>query len=1194
MVVGLNKGIYARILLVLCSLLVLSVVASAFDYIAIDYADPRLNLTNLYWKVMSPIDQPTEGGYLYSKNDVGVTSNIGKFHIRKSGTYNVWTYVVADALGQCRSGGHTRRINLRQTHALKLDSQVWVDVVPQTEPYKYTRTWVKAYDQVQLNAGEHTIQLKDTGGAQDPCGVALIYSTYAITMVITDNLAQTASGLSYYYNKTSDVIKGKCDAFYWCEDDQTCFFGGYFLPAPGATGIAATKFCCGDQSNEVFTKFTTVGQTFYRCLVNEPDSAQSVCGAVTGQYEWWNPDQNIGTLDDNCCGDDDYDNGAISKESAAGGVYLMCDRTDIGTPVVRQATNVYAGSVYKIERPSQRTYDVLTTATGKFIPCSYIKHSGNYAFWNPAGTFVDYQNRIRVGSSEFLCDVRGDRGYYRIYECRNAMPSGGRYTALTAQEEKSNDDNRGFVMGKAIVNPFPEDWSGFSRQSETPCSADFCTTFANPIQDELSTNTFKLVSWYNGDFAFDIYFENPEKAKDLDFYLAGRNTTGVMPSIRGQLSQYFTSSRKEGTGRWYHVIIPKERVNVAIPSGFAIGFALIPKTNIGKVKLSNPHLKSTYPQTFYCGEDLDSGTGKWITDPDDNGKACDALLTADWTGTRCCGDDRTTENIARGNMKGEFFFDTDGMCFNSLKVPETGTVQRIAVPDAQGNKKFKLLADSDTGKIYSCGADESGFGWLTEIRSTDGSNQDMVEEAQTCDAFGTRSRSYFCNGTEWDDATYTITDPDNFPGTIKPLDRTVQSKDPTGTKLGCCRQDECFDGTTCVDSEHDDQPEEPEGGGTMCMRGHWINASIIYDWLTDEFGFCAESSECLLDPDADTLITSDETLSICKPSGWYAESSQIEGLGKSLGYNEDKINAIYCDDGKWMSRTKFIAQKMLAIPSTEDYTLVCGFPSEVLVDEGLGFRGYSPIASSAMRFTNEFDEDVFNHLCILQYRGKLILGASFNKFGDDIEIPIENQISIEKALYEAFDIKYIDFSVCGGSSDRFDFKACIIQSDSATNARFYWNDMTQTFIYTPNGGDVLSTGFISSLYNLFITPILNLLDVVKQNIFEVAPTPLQDTTLFSRLYVRKLGNRRIFSIIEPKKGTGSTIYDYMTARYENFPEDICASVDIYDIERAQQAIMCNKNGTVQTVFAVVGSNNPVALLAPRDFVQSITQQRRIS
>ncbi|MBW3010606.1 hypothetical protein KY326_00095, partial [Candidatus Woesearchaeota archaeon] len=1130
MVIGLNKGVYVRILIFISLFLALCMCVSALN-IALRYGDPRLNLSNQYWKEVDTLGD-NYYGFIMSQNEQGVMSNAGKFRIATPGTYNVWTRVVPDAVGQCRSGGHTRRINLYQTHSIKMDTLAWIPAVPQTEPGDNALRWTKVYDSIQLTAGEHTVQLIDTGGKQEPCGVALIYPTYGHQLLLTTDLNLVPS---WNYLQTSDSNKETCDAYYTCEDNQSCYSPSYFSPYTGATNVATTGNCCGDQPNERFTKIVSGGLTFYKCLVDEPDSAQNICEAVTGVYDWWNPDNNLGTIDDNCCGDDDYDQGVISKESAAGGIYLMCDRTATNAPVVRQSTNVYAGSVYQVRRSSTEDYDVLATDTGKFIPCESSTPILTRSYYKPAGTFANYplcdpnfnaQDRcIRVGASEYLCNRKfHDRA--RIYECRNALPSGGIYSATgSAQEGNANDENKGYVLGKAIPNPFPDDWSGFSRVSETPCTAEFCTTFTTAQQDTLSTSTFKRIKWTFSDFVFDIYFERPEKSGDLDIYLAGDQNAGTAtrPPLQDQLSKYFTGSRKEGNGRWYHVIIPAG--SITLTSDLADAFSLIPKSaNIGKVKLSNPHLESVMSaagySNYYCGEDPAYFTGMWVVELDNNSKACDAQLTADWTGTMCCGDDFIPHqsNLA-GGFRGEFFFDTQGMCFNSMKVPETGSVQRIEVSDSSGNKKYKILADSSTGKIYSCGANETGFTWISSLVTTTIPHNYMVEPAVLCTAFGTTSRSYFCNGTEWSDATYTISDPDNFPGTIKPLDRTVAAEDPTGTNYGCCRQDECFDGTTCVDSEHDDQPETPTGGGLLCMRGHWVNTTVIYDWLNDEFGFCAQSSQCILEPGATTLVTTDETLSICKDSGWYAESSKIPLLRKSLGYNNNKINAIYCDNGKWTSRTKFVAQKMLGVPSTDDYTLVCGLPSEVLVDEGLGFRAYNPVASSAMDFTNEFDSDVFNHLCVLQYQGKILLGATFNRFGDDIEIPIENQISFEKAVYEAFDIKYIDLSSCSGSTGLYDFEPCTMQSDSASNPRFYWNNLTQSLIYTPNGGDMLRSSFVSNVYDIFITPILNMLGIVKRNIFEVAPTPLQDTTLFSRLYVRKIGNRKIFSIIEPKKGS---------------------------------------------------------------------------
>ncbi|MBD3259060.1 hypothetical protein GF371_00350 [Candidatus Woesearchaeota archaeon] len=363
------------------------------------------------------------------------------------------------------------------------------------------------------------------------------------------------------------------------------------------------------------------------------------------------------------------------------------------------------------------------------------------------------------------------------------------------------------------------------------------------------------------------------------------------------------------------------------------------------------------------------------------------------------------------------------------------------------------------------------------------------------------------------------------------------------------------------------------------------------DWLEYKTGNCS-MSECFLDPTASDNVSGDQQESKCKPDDWYSKVTLIDGVWRE-NYDNNRVADLYCGNGNWTTRTSFIAQKMLTIPAAnEDYVLSCGPPSEVLVDQGIGKKAFDPTASKEKRFTNEYDRSVFNSLCILLYKGDLIVGTSFNELGNNINISLQNQIQLDEALYEAFDIDSVDLSGCSGSTNKYDFRRCSI-STSGSNPEMYYNNFTQSFIYTPNGGDVLRQGFIYNLYDLFITPILNLLEITDRTLFELSPEPLEESKLFKNLYRNKNGNRLISAVIEPKHYSGRTINEYFTASYVGFSEDICESVDIYDDNVAGGIIICRKDGNRQTIFTVSKSSTFIQKTVPVSFVKDMTHGMRL-
>lgn len=369
------------------------------------------------------------------------------------------------------------------------------------------------------------------------------------------------------------------------------------------------------------------------------------------------------------------------------------------------------------------------------------------------------------------------------------------------------------------------------------------------------------------------------------------------------------------------------------------------------------------------------------------------------------------------------------------------------------------------------------------------------------------------------------------------------------------------------------------------------SAVLKADWLEYKTGDCS-ASECFLDQTAAVNISNDQLESKCKPDKWYSKITLISGVWRE-NYDNNRVADLYCENGNWTSRTRFIAQRMLTIPAgNEDYVLSCGPPNEVLVDMGIGKRAFDPTASKEKRFTNEYDQSVFNSLCILLYNGDLVVATSFNEYGNNINITLQNQIQFDEALYEAFDISSIDLSGCSGSTNVYDFRRCSVSS-SGSNPELYYNNFTKSFIYTPDGGDVLRQGFIYNLYDLFITPILNLLHVTDRTLFEVSPEPLEESKLFKNLYRNRKGNKLISAVIEPKFYSGRTINEYFTASYVGFSDDICKSVDVYDNNVAGGIIICKASGGRQTLFTVSKSSTFIQKSVPVSFVKDMTHGMRL-
>ena len=105
---------------------------------------------------------------------------------------------------------------------------------------------------------------------------------------------------------------------------------------------------------------------------------------------------------------------------------------------------------------------------------------------------------------------------------------------------------------------------------------------------------------------------------------------------------------------------------------------------------------------------------------------------------------------------------------------------------------------------------------------------------------------------------------------------------------------------------------------------------------------------------------------------------------------------------------------------------------------------------------------------------------------------------------------------------------------NAANSRFYWNNQTQSFIYTPNGDDIWSTSTINRLYNVLVTPILNILGIVQPPVPLTRPIALKDARLLNDFYISVSGNKKILFFIEPKIDTDNKIKEFFSVHMENF------------------------------------------------------------
>ena len=846
-----------------------------------------------------------------------------------------------------------------------------------------------------------------------------------------------------------------------------------------------------------------------------------------------------------CCGDDRDDEGLIKKE-ATSNIYHLCNKYN-NVSQWTPANQLNLGYVAKISNFDK--YDAVADGNGNWFACdSDNSLPANYkqsAFQQSCGSS---EKCTTINNNQFICNTRG---FETIGECK------------FSNELKLGDENIVYDLGFSNPSPFTQTLLEFNRVANcqnNECIIDFS------IGQSFETTTPNVRTWAPySQLVFEIFFENPEDYDKLKLKLQSPTDQNI-----SLIKNHFVSSKTETEGIWY-------RYMNRIVSGEVNLVSFQPIGNLGNVKIRNIHLQ-IQGSSIFCTKDATQSYWKSDLDKDEN--ACNAQKTTSYTGNHCCGDDLIVNRIDPSKPNGEFYVDENN-CYNSKIISDIQTIE-VSSSTNLSNIQNKVL--SVGSNFYSCNP-ISDFFWMKQMRATTDistySTPLFVEKNQ-CESVEFNGTSFYCNN-EWESDTY-----ETSSEIVTPEERTQVSYDLSRISSGCCKQNDCWDGNTCVENGQGtiSAPTFPgeQAQTLVCSDGNWIQTTLKYDWMLDESGSCSNQNSCFLDDNSQhPMETNSQDASRCKPNKWYSKVSFISGIEKT--YVND-VDDIYCNSGLWSSRTNFVAKKLLQIRD-DDFTLVCDKHLNVLEN-----NSFIDEFTLDLNFRNAVEQGIFNNLCILSYDDEIVVGSSFNELGQSTFET--NSPSIQQSIAQAFDITSIDFSNCKNSQDEYDFKRC-----TTNNGYFYWNDKTESFIYSPTR-DVLRSGLlfrlIDRLYSIFIQPILSLFGVQTEG-FRIPPEPLQYASQYNSVYLSKVGDRQIYAISEYKKSRAQKINEYFEATFENIDADVCNSVNVYDNSThstGRETITCENAGNKQTIFAILDSSIPEnPSVTNYAFVKSLIHKTRL-
>mgnify|MGYP001616684005 CR=1 FL=1 len=300
----------------------------------------------------------------------------------------------------------------------------------------------------------------------------------------------------------------------------------------------------------------------------------------------------------------------------------------------------------------------------------------------------------------------------------------------------------------------------------------------------------------------------------------------------------------------------------------------------------------------------------------------------------------------------------------------------------------------------------------------------------------------------------------------------------------------------------------------------------------DACGYCAEDSQCLLDP----LAATDKQ---CINSGQFSSDN-------------------YCDNGQWTTRTKLLALKLLKLKSA-DYVLFCD-NKENSLNTLQYLTGSNQDASTTL---SNFDP---NNFCVLKNSNAIIGAVSLNK-----------NLSINSGSISVFGVTNCDSAMAFNDNQ---YHPCGLNN-------VWYNKGLNSIIFSSTALSISSdqeqTSFIVNIIQSIIDSIKRL--VVRPPYDE---SYLKGIQKFRQLYMSMQGGKSIMGSID----FSGQQYLNAVIKYQGFSDNICIFVDSYSRTKTDTSsgIICKQEGNN---FYVLAQGSQFTRLNPDDIWQDLTSKLRI-
>ncbi|MCK5107404.1 MAG: hypothetical protein KAQ83_01640 [Nanoarchaeota archaeon] len=562
---------------------------------------------------------------------------------------------------------------------------------------------------------------------------------------------------------------------------------------------------------------------------------------------------------------------------------------------------------------------------------------------------------------------------------------------------------------------------------------------------------------------------------------------------------------------------------------------------------------------------LDTESTFWTTDLDlTNRQSCEAAGFG-WTGNGdyhyyeeyndhlthknfCCGEADDIDSYKNGKdiLILESYNDPDesGACFNATKFSNGYNI-------IQGEKTHNETIVIN-GQIFGCGVDEDNSIGTLQCSGEQGScepgisyktnnykdnskpfkNNNWMLDLDNWPNQGNTNFEYneeqgpliisqnYCTIAEANGNNYFCDYDENWKQTIEDKSHlsfiewadTEEWEQTEGLVAGCCLPEQCWNGSSCIDSQADNPmllPYGTEEEPYRCINGAWKFSNIKYTWDREQSGYCQENSQCLANPAG---IQGDPNYPQCINSNTF-------------------IGDHYCEEGQWTTRTKFLALQLLSLaPKTQPYTLYCDDYQNTL-----NKYNYNDVESFILypRNLNGSQFNSVNNFCILRYGvdDRIVIATSLNHPITSNEV---NFLTVFNQNIQSCPTEHSGFDQCNSQPDYI-----------------YYNEEINSIIYSKTQLDIGdSPTNIATVFQDVIDFIMENFSPTIAGTFDF----ITETNNFNQLYTSN--QEQIVAVREKIWPT----QEHISLRYWGISADVCKTIEIYDNKLGEQDyIQCEED-----------------------------------